>query len=478
MDPKTDIGQIGAVRIRAPTPAKDGGRKIGNRPPFHKIMQETSAAKAPANLRPKTEIERKIRDPETPEGPPSISAAGYAPLTVLLASPVAGDVAKTAPPLNPEIPPEIAEDPKRADRHQGETRESGQAEMKSAVHRKPTEAKAETLQPDRAEPSIKATAAFHRDDRKPANKNDGGVERLSPLPAREQLETITSHSHRDSNVTATVPTKPSDQKPEAVVNMMRETTDDKQLPATALDRPVKKAVRVEVSHASRDDRPAAIAEERTGKSKQQAGDEQKDGRAHSPQMPAAKTDAMERGLPPSAMVLDAGNGLSPGRQIANFVDDLVSSPLLPGDPQRQQISRDGPLKTLELVLHPETIGQVRVSLQLRGKTLELRIEAKSVEAANAIEQDRSLLGQLLNQAGFQLSVADIKVDVRMQAQELPVHEQGAFLPDGHASEGDHGPSGRQRDVQAALPGSEIRSNSGDNSLSVDRVGGIRGGIYI
>lgn len=478
MDPKTDIGQLGTGRIRSPAPAKDGGRKIGNRPPFHKIMLETLAATAPANLRHKIEIEKKSRDREEPDKPPSVGAAGYAPLTALLVTPAVGDAVKAAPPLNPEIPRGSAQDQQRAVRQEGAVRDIGRADMSPAIYRKPTEAKAEAPNPDHIEPSVKATIAPLRDDQAPTIKNDVTDESHHPLPSEKPPETITNQSRRDSNASALAPTKPSVQVPEADLNMTRELVDEVQLPAAAMDRPVKKTMLVEVNHASKNDRPAATAEERTGKSKQQAGNEPKDGREYSQQMPTTKMDVVERSQPPSAVTLDTGSGPSPGRQLANIVTDMVSLPQLPGTLERPKYSRDGQLKTLELVLHPETIGRVRVSLHLRGKALELRIEAKSANAAGAIEQDRSLLRQLLSEAGFQLSVADIKVEVQAQAREIPTHEQGGFQPGGKAGEGGRGESSRPRDSQAAWSGSETRSNSGDNAVSADRAGGTRGGIYI
>ena len=472
MDHKSEIGQLGAGRVRSSTPTRNGGRKIGNRPAFHKIMLETSATKAPLNLRLKAEIERKARDPETQENQPGTIATGLVPLTALLAPPVTGDGVKTAQPLNKENTQEIAEvrrggEPRHADDGVSVKTEQSSPQSKAAVI-----AVAPKLKAEIPEPMIN-------------EENEADHANSSPL--KTAPETIDYRSWHLGTRSAQEPARPPVLAAEVLTaglgsskKVAAESSYPEEQPIETAVQPAMKKPRVEAGLPTKNSSSAAIAsvsrivEGLTNNGKKSAGEGAEDRTTGAPPAATAKPDLAAHSSPASTMALNA----SPALQIADFVAEAVSPPALPMDPERVRMSHDAQMRTLELVLHPETIGRVRVSLYLRGQSLGVKIEAKSAETARVIEQDRSLLGRLLSEAGFQLSAADIRVEVQAPARDPAAQEQSAYQPGRAMSEGDRGQSGSSHDAESTFSASETRNESGDKSSLQDRAGDSRSGVYV
>jgi chemotaxis protein MotD len=69
------------------------------------------------------------------------------------------------------------------------------------------------------------------------------------------------------------------------------------------------------------------------------------------------------------------------------------------------------VKSLQLGLHPEDLGRLRVTLRLSGDSLDLRVETETQDAAASLDRDRALLGSLLQEAGVTTPVGQIDVRV-------------------------------------------------------------------
>lgn len=121
---------------------------------------------------------------------------------------------------------------------------------------------------------------------------------------------------------------------------------------------------------------------------------------------------------PNAVSSNSILALPPAKQISEFISKSISV-TISGTGSSTEPESPGGEKTFFLELHPESIGRVRLSMQLNGDELSILIEAKSKEAAEAIEHDRSLLGRLLSEAGFRISSQDIRIETQAAVTQDP-----------------------------------------------------------
>jgi Flagellar hook-length control protein FliK len=66
-------------------------------------------------------------------------------------------------------------------------------------------------------------------------------------------------------------------------------------------------------------------------------------------------------------------------------------------------------KTLNIQLHPESLGGLKVSMSLRGKELEIKIEASLRETAVTLSRDRKLLKDFVESAGYELGEKSVMI---------------------------------------------------------------------
>ncbi|MFG1425759.1 flagellar hook-length control protein FliK [Roseixanthobacter glucoisosaccharinicivorans] len=89
------------------------------------------------------------------------------------------------------------------------------------------------------------------------------------------------------------------------------------------------------------------------------------------------------------------------RQVAEAISNEMSSLGAPDVPGEDARSLAGPVRVLEIQLHPDDLGTVNVRLRLTPQGLEVRLRASNSDTARMLEQDRAALGEILRSAGYQ-----------------------------------------------------------------------------
>jgi chemotaxis protein MotD len=79
-------------------------------------------------------------------------------------------------------------------------------------------------------------------------------------------------------------------------------------------------------------------------------------------------------------------------------------------------SSGGAIKTLNLELQPETLGQVTIKLSMSDNGLAVQLEAAHQQTADMLDKDRQVLTQNLTQAGY--TIASVEVSGASHASHL------------------------------------------------------------
>lgn len=144
------------------------------------------------------------------------------------------------------------------------------------------------------------------------------------------------------------------------------------------------------------------------------------------------------------------------------------------------------VKTIEIRLQPEELGEVRLAIHLRGEELRLHVEVHTHEAHALLQRDKSALSQLLEKAGYDLSETAVTLTLRpdtppVAATSSSNNDASAF----HRSSGGsgetfhHQPGGQQSRQAARQPHHEEQDGRKPESqipVAPRQAGG--GGIYL
>lgn len=138
------------------------------------------------------------------------------------------------------------------------------------------------------------------------------------------------------------------------------------------------------------------------------------------------------------------------------------------------------VRVLNIKLHPEHLGELTISLKLRGNELAVNIEAHSGKAIEALRQDESILRKVLQSAGYDPSSLTIVVTPKDALTPMPVtpaDTSGAAaqstLTGGRGAGGDASPSGQGERRASFAAYDDGRRDSDDRAkmeLPADRRG--------
>jgi Flagellar hook-length control protein FliK len=102
--------------------------------------------------------------------------------------------------------------------------------------------------------------------------------------------------------------------------------------------------------------------------------------------------------------------------------EVTSSYVTPSFSSRPQV-----VKMLQIQLHPESLGILKLSMMLRGKELELKIEATSREAAETLVRDRKVLMEFIERAGFELGEKSVSILFKPEQSNMGVPGLGSQM---------------------------------------------------
>jgi chemotaxis protein MotD len=164
------------------------------------------------------------------------------------------------------------------------------------------------------------------------------------------------------------------------------------------------------------------------------------------------------------------NRLSPTQQIADLVangagpDNLDTSPITARSSRaldaagvadsRPSLSR---IQTMQVLLDPESLGKVTVSMRLSGTRLDLRVETERLETMQLIGKDKDLLTGKLQNAGYAIETLIVRTaDPQAPQQPIGVNvpSNGQDPPTGQANGGPsaHDRPSTQGDRERSRPG--------------------------
>lgn len=107
----------------------------------------------------------------------------------------------------------------------------------------------------------------------------------------------------------------------------------------------------------------------------------------------------EKAVPVAAGSKEASFGAMLSNQLQNNATEFVRTGSI--------ILRDGNMGTINLVLHPESLGNVKISLELNDKLVSAQIQVASEEAFQAFKDSISSLKQAFAESGFDTGSFDL-----------------------------------------------------------------------
>ena len=107
----------------------------------------------------------------------------------------------------------------------------------------------------------------------------------------------------------------------------------------------------------------------------------------------------EKAVPVAAGGSEASFGAMLSNQLQNNAAEFVRTGSI--------ILRDGNVGTINLVLHPESLGNVKISLELNDKLVSAQIQVASEEAFQAFKDSISSLKQAFAESGFDTGAFDL-----------------------------------------------------------------------
>jgi Flagellar hook-length control protein FliK len=145
------------------------------------------------------------------------------------------------------------------------------------------------------------------------------------------------------------------------------------------------------------------------------------------------------------------------------------------------------VRSLELQLHPDDLGKIKVAMRLRGSELSLKIEVTSKQVETLLLRDHNALKEIMGHAGYDITDAAISIAVSVHDVNTPLRNappqdpsQGSFAGQG----GRHYPTsnGDNRNQSQTTRGSHASEFDGDDTTQRPAVGsrdtGRGNGVYI
>ncbi|MFG1421512.1 flagellar hook-length control protein FliK [Roseixanthobacter liquoris] len=116
------------------------------------------------------------------------------------------------------------------------------------------------------------------------------------------------------------------------------------------------------------------------------------------------------------------------RQVAEAISSEMATLGAPDTADAAAGSLAGPVRVLEIQLHPDDLGTVNVRMRLTPQGLEVRLRASNPDTARMLEQDRAALGELLRSIGYQPGDIQIVTTDGSGFTGLTGHETAPFTP--------------------------------------------------
>jgi hypothetical protein len=125
--------------------------------------------------------------------------------------------------------------------------------------------------------------------------------------------------------------------------------------------------------------------------------------------------------------------------IADGLDGPVQAPVaVIGNPVANP--RPDVVKSIQIQLHPDDLGKIKVAMQLRGDELKLQIEVTNKAVETLLLNDQQALKDLMGQAGYDIKDASISIAVSTADPSPPQRSAAASNP---SQESFVGQGGRQ-----------------------------------
>lgn len=118
---------------------------------------------------------------------------------------------------------------------------------------------------------------------------------------------------------------------------------------------------------------------------------------------------------PVSLVTQFSKAVVDGLQGAGQNTSPIAGNVVP-DPRRDIV------KSIQLRLHPEDLGEIKVAMHLRGDELRLKIEVTSRQVETLLLRDHQVLKDLIGQAGYDVSDASILITHTPDPLALPLRD--------------------------------------------------------
>ena len=126
------------------------------------------------------------------------------------------------------------------------------------------------------------------------------------------------------------------------------------------------------------------------------------------------------------------------------------------------------IRSLELQLHPDDLGKIKVAMRLRGTELSLKIEVTSTHVEQLLLRDHAVLKEIMGHAGYDIADAAISVSVAVADVSPRSTPQASLSADSFAGQNGRAFTGTQE--QGRNP---FHSTRGFHGTQFDRDGEVQ-----
>lgn len=167
----------------------------------------------------------------------------------------------------------------------------------------------------------------------------------------------------------------------------------------------------------------------------------------------------------------------PIRQISQNVMSLFGEPdLVPSLPGQNE-SSSAPLKVLNVLLEPETLGSVTLRMKLSGNQLSIRVEVAEPSTLEMIRQDQERLQQSLKSNEIELERLEIRA-ATPDVSDSVLHSDGSSRSDSDRRAGSDIFSGEGKGRDDRPKQDQDRKSPHAPNQIADDLHNYRGGLYL
>ena len=141
------------------------------------------------------------------------------------------------------------------------------------------------------------------------------------------------------------------------------------------------------------------------------------------------------------------------------------------------------VRTIHIQLQPDNLGELKVSMHLKGQELRLSVEVYTLEAHAALQRDKTILREVLEKAGYDIAEQSVVVTLRLESQvaqqTTPSNDNLSFSRGQGNEQGFRGASDGEQQRQASRqPGKDQHDAHSRHNQPEASLGKSASGIYI